>query len=205
MQLRGRLDFGDFISPFLLAGVCNLQSARGWFFEELMHLWFKTVKPAPITKWVRSQKEDGARGGISALKCEELYWIPSISNFANIDAAFVYHSKLVCVQYTVRTAHEFDGTTFWQDFASRVRSIVSFSSIAVWFVTPRQTDFQLSHSNYEQPYAADSASVSLRSVSTVPTIHVSFHKAEVTCDSADSLGKTASQLGFLSLLTVDVK
>lgn len=197
-QLRGRLHFGDFISPFLLAGACQLQSARGWFFEEVMHLWFKTMESPPITKWIRSQAEAGAHGGVADLNCEELYWIPATSNFASIDAAFVFRSILVCVQYTVKRTHEFDAVSFWQDFAGRVRNTVSFGSVAIWFVSPHKTDFQILHTGYRQPHAADSTSMSLRSDGPVPTMEVSFHKAEVTCESADTLNRTASQLDFLS-------
>lgn len=53
-KLKGRLDLDDFVSSFNLAGACGLQSARGWFLEEIMHLWFKKKDSALIEDWVRS-------------------------------------------------------------------------------------------------------------------------------------------------------
>lgn len=99
-KLRARLDFADFMSSYRLAEVCGLQSARGWFFEEIVHLWFKNSETPLITQWL--QTDDTAAEGVEKLDQKNLYWIPATSNFANIDAAFVCGSVLVCLQYTVR-------------------------------------------------------------------------------------------------------
>ena len=144
-KLKGRLELNDFVSSFNLAGACGLQSARGWFFEEIMHLWFKKFMEdsALIEDWVRSVGT--AAEGITYFNSAKLYWIPPVPNFANIDAAFVCCTVLVCIQYTVRKTHDFNRDTFWQDFASKVRMAVPFDSITVWFVSPNGTDFQNTH------------------------------------------------------------
>ena len=53
-----------------------------------------------------------------------VYWIPSVSNFANIDAAIALNEKnqadntkkLWCLQYTVSRKHAFNSTTFRTKF-----------------------------------------------------------------------------------------
>jgi hypothetical protein len=191
--LRSRLDFGDFMSAFQLAGVCGLRSARGWFFEEIMHLWFKANKSSAVHHWLRS--DGSATDGIAAMDKENLYWIPSTSNFANIDAAIVVGSILVCIQYTVSDTHAFDKETFWSEFISHIRSKLGFSSVEVWFVSPNGTDFQLYHVDYSQPCPL--VSTALRSHGPLPTISISFQAAEVTCESMETLDCTAPKLGFL--------
>lgn len=193
-RLRARLDFNDFVSSYNLANVCGLQSARGWFFEEIMHLWFKRKDTPLIEDWVRS--EGDAAEGIKELTREKMYWIPATSNFANIDAAFAYQNVLVCIQYTVRQQHGFDKDTFWQDFADKVHTVVPFSSVAVWFVSPAGTGFQNSHASYSQPYAATGKA--LRSQGSLPLIPVSFQTAEVTCASTDMINMTAPKMAFLN-------
>jgi len=193
-KLKGRLALDDFISSFDLAGVCGLQSGRGWFFEEIMHLWFKKKDSLVIEDWVRTV--GGAAQGIKYLNRAKLYWIPATPNFANIDAAFVFGNILVCIQYTVKKDHDFNRDTFWQDFASQVRTAVSFASIAVWFVSPDGTDFQNAHSNYDQPYAPVDGTA-LRSLGQLPSMRVSFKIAEVKCGSTELVNTTAPQLPFL--------
>ena len=194
-RLRARLDFNDFVSSYNLANVCGLQSARDWFFEEIMHLWFKRKDTPLIEDWVRS--EGDAAEGIKEFTREKMYWIPATSNFANIDAAFAYQNVLVCIQYTARQQHGFDKDTFWQDFADKVHTVVPFFSVAVWFVSPAGTGFQNSHASYSQPYAAATGKA-LRSQGSLPLIPVSFQTAEVTCASTDMINMTAPKMAFLN-------
>mmetsp|Transcript_8058 Transcript_8058/g.20217 ORF Transcript_8058/g.20217 Transcript_8058/m.20217 type:complete len:561 (+) Transcript_8058:28-1710(+) len=194
-RLRARLDVGDFVSSYNLATVCGLQSARGWFFEEIMHLWFKRKDTPLIEDWIRSVGD--AAEGIKVLDREKRYWIPATSNFANIDAAFAYQNVLVCIQYTVRQQHGFDKVTFWQDFAGRVHKVVPFSSVAVWFVSPNGTGFQNTHEGYNQTYAA-ATGTALRSRGSLPLVPVSFDTAEVTCVSTEMVDMTAPKMAFLN-------
>lgn len=137
-----------------------------------------------------------AAEGIKALDREKRYWIPATSNFANIDAAFAYQNVLVCIQYTVRQQHGFDEFTFWQDFAGRVHTVVPFSSVAVWFVSPKGTDFQNTHEGYNQTCAA--TGTALRSQGPLPLVPVSFGTVEVTCASTDMVDITAPEMAFLT-------
>lgn len=135
-KLKGQLESDDFALSFNLAGACGLQSARGWFFEEIMHLWFKKFKEdsALIEDWV--QCVGAAAEGITCFNSAKPCWMPPMPNFANVDAAFVCGTVLVCIQCTVRKTHDFNRDAFWQDFALKVRMTVPFDSITVWFVSP---------------------------------------------------------------------
>lgn len=101
------------LSTHNLGTVCGLQSARGWLFAEIMHLWFNRKDMPIIEDWV-SSVGDSAAQGIKDLDREKRNWIParSTSNFA-----FVIQNVLVCIQNTVTQQHDFDKVTFWQDFA----------------------------------------------------------------------------------------
>ena len=47
---------------------------------------------------------------------EGIYWIPSIPNFANVDAAVVLGRVLYVFQGTRKRNHGFNVDTFWQEF-----------------------------------------------------------------------------------------
>ena len=193
-RLRARLDVGDFVSSYNLATVCGLQSARGWFFEEILHLWFKRKDTPLIEDWIRSAGD--AAEGIKNLDRKQRYWIPATSNFANIDAAFVYQNVLVCIQYTVGKQQDFDQVTFWQDFAGRVHTVVPFLSIAVWFVSPSGTGFRNTHEGYNQTYSA-ATGTGTPSQGKLFLVPISFGTAEVSCESTDTLDMTAPKMAFL--------
>ena len=159
-----------------------------------MHLWFKKKDSALIGDWVRSIGD--AAQGIKYLNRAQLYWIPATPNFANIDAAFIFGNVLVCIQYTVKKNHDFNQDTFWQDFASKVRTAVCFTSIAVWFVSPDSTEFQNTHIDYDQAYAPVDGTA-LRSNGQLPSMRISFQVAEVKCESTELVNTTAPQLPFL--------
>eukprot|EP00978_Attheya_sp_CCMP212_P022134 scaffold65659_cov29-Attheya_sp.AAC.2 len=59
------------------------------------------------------------------------YWIPSIPNFAEIDAAIVVGSTLHAIQYTIEATHKFDTETFWDNFASVILAKLLSQSIEI--------------------------------------------------------------------------
>ena len=63
------------------------RAVAGCHFEELLHKCFRQFLPAPVEEVI--QAEGTAADGVEQLAKPLAYWIPSTSNFANIDAAFV--------------------------------------------------------------------------------------------------------------------
>ena len=193
-KLRDKVSFEHLFESYNLARACGLSSARGWFFEEIMHLWFRQNREptGTIQGWVRSQGTSSE--GILALVGRNIYWIPVTSNFANIDAAVLNGRVLLCLQYTVQTKHGFDPHTFWESFASKVHSKAetSFDSVEIWFVSPSDTNFHNDHVSYSQFISGGSLSRG-----EAKNIHISFLTAEVLCASASQLGDSVPQLEFL--------
>lgn len=191
-KLRERLDFDDLISSYCLAEDAfrdHMNSARSYFFQEIMHMWFKNTRSRLVKDWVRPK--GSAAAAISALDRKNVYWIPPKSKFANIDAAFVCGSVLVCLQYTIISKHSFDKEIFWLDFASHVRATVPFTSVVVWLVSPKGTNFKLKrHRAYTQTFTDDTG--------TDLSVSISFEYTEVTCDSAVTVNASAAELGFLN-------
>jgi hypothetical protein len=93
------------------------------------------------------------REGVADLSTSLLYWVPSTSNFANIDAAFVDASAVLhCIQYTIKASHDFDSTTFGNDFIRELKKTfpAGFSKVVVYFAVPVGVDFDLqAHEEFE--------------------------------------------------------
>mmetsp|Transcript_31466 Transcript_31466/g.51948 ORF Transcript_31466/g.51948 Transcript_31466/m.51948 type:complete len:170 (+) Transcript_31466:390-899(+) len=78
------------------------------------------------------------------LESPNVYWMPSISNFVNIDAAIMIDGVLYCVQYTVSSSHDFNHQTFMSNFYE-ILSVAfrdSVTIIVVVFVVPEGVDFK---------------------------------------------------------------
>mmetsp|Transcript_3734 Transcript_3734/g.8983 ORF Transcript_3734/g.8983 Transcript_3734/m.8983 type:complete len:635 (-) Transcript_3734:340-2244(-) len=73
-----------------------------------------------------------------------LYWTPSTSNFANIDAAIAWEETLYCIQYTVSSSHTFNCNTFvatfWDQLPQTLRDPIK--KIVIDFVVPEGAQFQ---------------------------------------------------------------
>ena len=118
----------------------------GCHFEELLHECFKRRSPPPPPVQEVIQAVGSGADGVSQLTRRSAYWIPSISNFANIDAAFVgANAKLYCIQYTVSTTHPFNTTTFRAKFLRPLRQHISFEEeeVEILFVVPRGIQFAI--------------------------------------------------------------
>lgn len=129
--LRGRLGLASYFKAMQLGKTINSGTVVGVYFEEIMHAWFVEL-PEGITK-THKATGTGAEGVLTLVE-ENVYWIPSIPNFPNIDGAVVKDGVLYVFQYTKRTGHEFDEDTFWQAFVSVVRGNLSFTRIHVYVV-----------------------------------------------------------------------
>eukprot|EP00978_Attheya_sp_CCMP212_P046079 scaffold373107_cov39-Attheya_sp.AAC.1 len=70
------------------------------------------------------------------------YWMPSIPNFVNADAAFVLNGTLYCVQYTVSTKHAFNCKTSMPDFFLLILIQDSINAVYVILVVPDKVTFK---------------------------------------------------------------
>lgn len=99
-ELGIRLSPERFLNAYQFAKEKKLMTAAGCHFEELLHECFKRSLPPPVQEAI--QAVGSGADEVSQLTRHSAYWIPSISNFASIDAAFVdANAKLYCIQYTV--------------------------------------------------------------------------------------------------------
>ena len=98
--LAAKSNVDEIFKAYKLTVAAGIQTAAGCLFEELMHKWFFDTLPAPVKECLRGT----GTGKESVTQLKELltYWVPSICNFANIDAALVdVRKQLHCLQYTV--------------------------------------------------------------------------------------------------------
>jgi hypothetical protein len=124
--LQDRVGLEDFYKAYVHAKKRGLSSAAGCHFEELLHQLFHK-RPNPIQSVLQSTRK-GAEGvhQLSAFSC---YWIPSIPDFANIDAALVVKHvdgsvTVWCLQYTVFKEHAFNPRTFLLKFLRLYKRIL---------------------------------------------------------------------------------
>jgi hypothetical protein len=107
--------------------IIQSRTVVGVYFEETLHQWFKDTLPGGVVEVHQSQGSGGDEVG--------MYWIPGISNFANIDAALVIGHTLYVFQYTTSYRHSFDQESFWQEFVAVVCEKVRFESVRVLIVS----------------------------------------------------------------------
>eukprot|EP00523_Entomoneis_sp_CCMP467_P007789 CAMPEP_0168741098 /NCGR_PEP_ID=MMETSP0724-20121128/12327_1 /TAXON_ID=265536 /ORGANISM="Amphiprora sp., Strain CCMP467" /LENGTH=541 /DNA_ID=CAMNT_0008788569 /DNA_START=55 /DNA_END=1680 /DNA_ORIENTATION=- len=160
-SLSQQISLTDLLDPYDMSKALGLSAARGWFYKEILHRAFQVFKNDSTTL-IKDWKKfpgTGAQGAAAfAQACENgeqgLYWVPSIPNFANIDAAVLLGSTLVCYQFTVQETHGFDESTFWSDFVNIVViKGVPIKDVFVIFVTPQDVQFNLTHPDYKQDYS----------------------------------------------------
>jgi hypothetical protein len=183
-----------FSSAYAIAAAASLRSVSGGLFEEIMHRWFKTSLPLPITGVVRST--GSTADGVKQLTAANMYWIPSVPNFPNIDAAVVCDGILECIQYTISETHPFNCTTFWTGFVERVLSQVEFSSVRITFVVPAGTVFVGLPEDVIKEY---SSPVDAAPGPALMSMKMSFCSGSVNPVSYDDLSQTArATLPFLA-------
>jgi hypothetical protein len=85
--------------------------------------------------------DDWHSEGVNELDIANAYWIPSIPNFAEIDAAIVVDSTLHAIQCTIEATHKFDTEKFWDTFASVILAKVNFTAIKIHFFVPERVNF----------------------------------------------------------------
>jgi hypothetical protein len=140
--LQDRCALEDYYNAYIHAKQTGLSTAAGCHFEELAH-WLFYKCPRPIEGFVQSV--GAGSKGIDQLENYRIYWVPSIPNFANIDAALLLKDAddnitLWCFQYTTSKDHKFDPKTFRTKFLRPVLQKFKLSiddvTVKILFVAP---------------------------------------------------------------------
>jgi hypothetical protein len=181
--LQDRVGLEDYYNAYVHAKNRGLSSAAGCHFEELLHQLFHN-RPNPIQSFLQST---GTGAGVSQLSAVSCYWIPSIPNFASIDAALVLkHSDdsvtawtVWCLQYTVAKEHAFNSRTFVVKFLRPLLKNFGLKDISVKivFVVPDDvyTSFKLPEGIAEDGYEGTAVFADCSSVDAVKGL---FEKLE---------------------------
>lgn len=156
--IRSRLPLGETLRGLRSAKKSGIQSLYGWHFELFGHKVFqvsherqagtmqKDNVQAPPTCHTFGIVEGSGTGkeSVKQLKKNGLYWTPSTSNFANIDAAIALNGILFCIQYTVSVSHTFNYQTFVSEFLEQLPSEFrsTISKVIVVFVVPQEVIFR---------------------------------------------------------------
>lgn len=83
--------------------------------------------------------------GLSQLTKMNIYWIPSICNFANIDAALVDVKKhLHCPQYTIQPTHELKVDKLHLTMIGGIRAaeLQGITDVHIYYTLPSGLPFQ---------------------------------------------------------------
>ena len=204
-KLISELESKDIVDAYNLARALKLQSARGWFYEEILNGLFAQYKNTQAVQgWIKS-KGNGAEGvddfiQVCLTQGDKVYWVPSIPNFANIDAAILVGSTLTCFQYTVRRSHTFEQDSFWADLVGKmVYKGVKIDKVCVMFVTPSDVEFQNDHQGYTKEYSFANGTET-RSSAIQKKMHIFFSAIKVDVDP-EQLLKSHIEERLLPLLT----
>jgi hypothetical protein len=119
----------------------------GGFFEMAVHRWIEAngtvrtiTRPIPPIASVCMSSGSGAEGVAMLIK-KNVYWVPSICNFSNIDSAVVIGNILHVFQMTIKKKHGFNLMTFVENFALPVWKILPFNVVFIHIVVPMDTEF----------------------------------------------------------------
>ena len=174
-KLRDRLGPETYFNAYRFAMEKNLKAAAGCHFEELMHECFKTHPfPSPVKGVI--QAEGKGQEGVLQLTGNLMYWIPSVPNFANIDAAFVdSNMKLFCIQYTVSSTHAFDDSSFRVKFLRPLARTIKYNEdeVEILFVIPSCTEFSIPE-NARENFICNTVSIDCSSIETVQKLPFPF-------------------------------
>ena len=174
--LQDRCGLEQYYDAYRHAKDTKLSSAAGCHFEELVHRLFRKC-PQPIEG--SFQGVGTGAEGVAQLTKYRIYWIPSISNFANIDAALLLETgkgvTLWCFQYTVSEGHKFNPRSFQTKFLRPVCKTFDLKledvTVNVVFVVPDDvvTEFCIPENLEETGWGAKVKFVDCSNVDTLPS------------------------------------
>ena len=151
-HLRDRLDIDNLGAAFNVARALGSRSVMATLFEEMLHKWFQKSLPGNVAAFVRSSSEKTGKQGVEDdLVDANSYWVPGISNFANIDAALVdANNCLHCVQYTVMEKHGFNQEPFKGFLDLVLKAFPCIAQVRIYFAVPTNVTFSLAdHDEFE--------------------------------------------------------
>jgi len=144
--LHDRCSLEEYYNAYTHAKNTGLSSAAGCHFEELVHRLFYKC-PRPIDGVI--QNTGPGAEGVKQLKKYRFYWVPSVPNFANINAALLLMDytddgeeviTLWCFQYTVSKDHPFNAKTFRSKFLRPVLQTLQLNvdmvAVKILFIVP---------------------------------------------------------------------
>jgi hypothetical protein len=113
----------------------------------------ETLKSSPISSVCMS--EGKAVEGVGMLTKKNMYWVPSIENFSNIDSAIVIDNNLHVFQMTIKTNHDFNPTTFISNFALPVWEMLPFNAVFIHIVTPSDIETAFDYKDFTEKQLVD--------------------------------------------------
>ena len=136
-KLCQRLALKKWFSAYSLGVSVGDVTLQGVTFERCIHVWFFRVKPplVPTVCWSKGSSKQG----IEQLISPNVYWIPSVSNFPNIDSAVVIGSELYALQITCQKKEKrFNSKDFLTNFVEVVQTAltIQFTNVHVLYVVP---------------------------------------------------------------------
>jgi hypothetical protein len=140
----------DTLEPFLktykLTEKFKVKAAQGLYFEKIVHQWVRIESKCADS--ISPIKEvcfptGTAVEGVCQLSKPNMYWVPSVTNFAGIDSALVIGNLLFAFQMAVHSSHNFDVATFERSFVKPVKEAFQnqlggkgLTGVVVIFVVP---------------------------------------------------------------------
>lgn len=140
-KLRAKVTGEELFNSFKQAQREGNKGAEANYFEELLHYCFCIQGLSPsITESIHSQGT-GVQG-VTELTMRNQYWMPSVPNFVNIDAALVgSDDKVWCYQYTVSSTHTYKKRRTKPQFLNHITFLSSTDEVILVFVVPNETNF----------------------------------------------------------------
>jgi hypothetical protein len=174
MYIGNRVDVERWFAAYKLLYSAADRSIQGAYFEKLIHQWFDTIgtaiedpnivtamddpnivtaieDPPLVTAIEDPFKVKVCRSvgtkveSVKMLKERNLYWVPSVGNFDNIDSAIVIGDSLHVFQMTLKKQHGFNLISFIENFALPVWDNLplneKFKSVFIHIVIPSDNTF----------------------------------------------------------------
>jgi hypothetical protein len=134
----------EILKAYNLTISLGARAAAGWLFEELMHKWFCDKHPSPC---VSHHHGTGTAKENLQLVDSFVYWMPSIHNFGNIDAAMADgHNCIHCVQYTIQSTHALNQWKLHVDVIGGIQNadnLKDVDTVRIYYTVPLGNEFQV--------------------------------------------------------------
>ena len=169
--LENKVATEKYLNSFKRALKENQKAVAGYHFEAMLHSVFCEATHGDDDPVQESLKGTGnGKEGVQQLVRRFMYWMPSTSNFANIDAAWVDgHGIIFCIQLdTVQADHKFNSTTFVTKFLrqlpGQLGAQTTDQSARIIFVVPDDVEFSMPDTD---PYSRKLVKINCESIEKV--------------------------------------